>query len=211
MFGATVSGRPANLPGADAITGIFINTLPVRVQVDDGCAAAEWLQKLQSAQAEARRYAAVSLAEVQAWTDVPGGVTQVDSIVVFENYPINDNAAAAHRLRLRDLNAVETTNYALSIVASPGPRLRLDVGYDPALFDTATVERIAGHLSHTLDVIAAGHTRSLTDIDVLSQAERRRVLGEWNDTTRVGAPATLGELFEARGPAAPDARAGRFA
>src|SRR5260370_17080210 len=139
MFGATVSGRPANLPGADAITGIFINTLPVRVQVDDGCAAAEWLQKLQSAQAEARRYDAVSLAEVQAWTDVPGGVNLFDSIVVFENYPINDNAAAAHRLRLPDLNAAQPTNYALTILASPGTRLPLDIGYAPALFHTATI------------------------------------------------------------------------
>src|SRR5260370_31275577 len=153
MFGATVSGRPAHLPGADAITGIFINTLPVRVQVDDGCAAAEWLQKLQSAQAEARRYDAVSLAEVQAWTDVPGGVNLFDSIVVFENYPINDNAAAAHRLRLRDLNAVETTNYALSIVASPWPRLRLDVRSQPAPFDTAPLQRVAPHLRHTPPVI----------------------------------------------------------
>src|SRR5207248_6509369 len=33
-FGATVSGRPAGLAGVDDITGIFINTLPVRVTAD---------------------------------------------------------------------------------------------------------------------------------------------------------------------------------
>jgi amino acid adenylation domain-containing protein len=129
---------------------------------------------------------------------VPDGVNLFDSIVVFENYPITDQTAAAHGVRVRDLNAVEKTNYPLSVVASPGPRLRLDVGYDPELFDAATVERITGHLRSTLDGIAASRAGSLSDVDVLAEGERRRVLTEWNDTERIVAPATLAGLFEAR-------------
>jgi amino acid adenylation domain-containing protein len=180
------------------MTGLFINTLPVRVQVNDASAVTGWLQSLQYAQAEARQHDAVPLPQVQAYADLPGGSNLFDSIVVFENYPIDQQTAAAHGLRLRDLHALEKTNYPLSVVASPGPRLRLDVGYDPALFNADTVERIAGHLIHTLDVIAAGQANSLTEIDVLPEAERRRVLVEWNDTTQAVAPATLGELFQAQ-------------
>src|SRR5439155_8288289 len=113
-FGATVSGRPADLPGADTITGIFINTLPVRVAVDDAATVAGWLRELQSAQAEARRYDFAPLAQIQTWTDVPRGVDLFDSLVVFENYPINTEAAASHGLALRDVHAAETTNYPLS-------------------------------------------------------------------------------------------------
>jgi amino acid adenylation domain-containing protein len=206
VFGATVSGRPADLPGADEMTGLFINTLPVRIRVDD-CTVAGWLQSLQRAQAEARQHHAVSLAQVQACADVPEGSDLFDSIVVYENYPIDEQTAAAHDLRLRELHALEKANYPLSVVASPGPSLRLDVGYDPALFDAATVERITGHLRHALDIIATDPTRSLTEIDILTEAERRRVLVEWNDTTRSVAPATLGELFEARVRQMPDAPA----
>jgi amino acid adenylation domain-containing protein len=207
VFGATVSGRPADLPGANEMTGLFINTLPVRVQVDDAMAITGWLQSLQYAQAEARQHHAVPLAQVLAYADLPDGSNLFDSIVVFENYPIDQQTATAHGLRLRDLNARETTNYPLSIVASPGPRLTLEVGYDPELFDADTVDRIAGHLTHVLDVIAAAQTDSPAEIDILPEVERRRVVVEWNQTTHAVGPATLAELVEARVAVAPDAPA----
>jgi amino acid adenylation domain-containing protein len=207
VFGTTVSGRPADLPGADEMIGLFINTLPVRVQVDDASAVTGWLQSLQYAQAEARQHDAVSLPQVQAYADLPDGSSLFDSIVVFENYPIDQETAAAHALRLRDLNARETTNYPLSIVASPGPRLRLDIGYDPALFDAGTAERITGHLSDVLGTLAAGQANSLAEIDILSEDERRRLLVEWNDTAQAVTPATLAELFQAQVTRTPDAPA----
>ena len=207
VFGATVSGRPADLPGASEMTGLFINTLPVRARVDDARAVTEWLQSLQYAQAEARQHDAVPLSQVQACADLPDGSNLFDSIVVFENYPIDQETAAAHGLRVRDLNARETTNYPLSIVASPGPRLRLDVGYDPALFAAGTIERMAGHLVHVLDMIAADPGRLVGEVPLLPEAERARVLGEWNDTAHAVTPATLAELFGARVADTPDAPA----
>ncbi|HZM75259.1 MAG TPA: amino acid adenylation domain-containing protein [Candidatus Limnocylindrales bacterium] len=201
-FGATVSGRPADLPGADGIIGIFINTLPVRVSVESGRDTVEWLRQLQSAQAEARRFDFVSLAQLHGWSDLPAGVSPFDSLLVFENYPINDEAAAEHGLRVRDLNAIESTNYPLTLVASPGSRLRLELGYDPDLFDEATVERMAAHLTQLLHGIT-GPTYSLGEIDILPEAERRQVLHDWNDTAREVPPATLAQLIERavdRGP-----------
>src|SRR5262249_41966676 len=127
-FGATVSGRPAELPGVDEITGIFINTLPVRVDVDGTARLVPWLRELQGAQVDARRFEHVSLARLHAWSGVPGGVNLFDSIVVFENYPINDEAAAARGLRLRELRAIETTNYPLSVIVCPGRRLAMELG-----------------------------------------------------------------------------------
>ena len=188
------------------MTGLFINTLPVRAQVDDARAVTEWLRDLQcpGGGTPARL---VSLSQVQACADLPDGSNLFDSIVVFENYPIDQETAAAHGLRLRDLNARETTNYPLSIVASPGPRLRLDVGYDPALFAAGTIERMTGHLVHVLDVIAADPDRLVGEIDILPGAERVRVLGEWNESARVVAPVTLAGLFRARVAECPEAPA----
>ncbi|HXC65670.1 MAG TPA: condensation domain-containing protein, partial [bacterium] len=189
IFGATVAGRPADLPGASDITGIFINTLPVRALIDDASTVTAWLQALQSAQAEARQHHAAALAQVQAWTAIPDGSSLFDSIIVFENYPINNDAAAAHGLRLRDLDAREKTNYPLTIAASPGPPLTLDIGYDPALFDTATAERMARHLQALLAAIAAGPGQLVGTLPLLTPAEQAQVLTGWNDTARPVAPA----------------------
>ena len=126
VFGATVSGRPADLPGASDITGIFINTLPVRAQINDASTVTAWLQTLQHAQAEARQHHATALTQVQAWTAIPDGTSLFDSIVVFENYPVNNNAATAHGLHMHDLDARENTSYRPHPrrLPRPAPHLR---------------------------------------------------------------------------------------
>ncbi len=202
-FGSTVSGRPADLPGADAITGMFINTLPVRTEVVEDEPVAVWLRRLQTDQAEARRFEHVSLADLQAWSDVPGGVDLFASILVFENYPVD--AAATHGIALRDLDAVETTNYPLSVGVRPGEELEFRLSYDPALFDLPTVERVAGHLTTALLGLTADPDRAVGEVDILDDAERRLVLPERVD---LGAPeATVPELFAEQASRTPDATA----
>src|SRR5258708_7809580 len=51
VFGVTVSGRPADLPGIENTIGLFINTLPLRVSVDPGASIIALLQDVQRRQA----------------------------------------------------------------------------------------------------------------------------------------------------------------
>ncbi|OXM48870.1 non-ribosomal peptide synthetase [Amycolatopsis alba] len=199
-FGTTVSGRPVELAGADDITGIFINTLPVRVTTDRS-PVAKWLAELQERQVESRKYGHLPLTKLQAWSGADGGL--FDSIVVFENYPID--AATHDGLRLRDVDAAETTNYPISVVASPGERLVLDVGYDPDLFDAATAERITGRLVSVLDAFAEDLNRPLDGIDLLTDAERLQILGDWNDTAHPLPEGSLAGLFARQVARAPGA------
>ncbi|MGH3672082.1 MAG: amino acid adenylation domain-containing protein, partial [Pseudonocardiaceae bacterium] len=208
-FGATVSGRPVDLAGAEEITGIFINTVPVRVEIDPEIGVVEWLHRLQASAAESRQYDYVSLAQLQAWSQVPNGVSLFDSIVVFENYPINNDVATAHGLQVRNLDAFETTNYPLTVVVITGQRLSVELGYDPAAFDTSTAERVAAGLIRLLQVLAENSSTPVGRIDTLTDGEREYLLRTCNDTDRAVTPATLPELFNAavaRGPDAPAVR-----
>src|SRR5205814_3088878 len=63
VFGTTVAGRPADLPGVESMIGMFINTIPSRVTVHTGQTVAGWLRDIQAEQTEARRFDFVSLAE----------------------------------------------------------------------------------------------------------------------------------------------------
>ena len=98
VFGSTVSGRPADLDGAESIIGLFINTVPTRLTVPGSQRVISWLHDLQVQQAESRRFDFVPLAQLRAWCDLPGGTSLFDSIVVFENYPFDADAIAAHGL-----------------------------------------------------------------------------------------------------------------
>ena len=48
LFGTTVSGRPAELPGGESILGLFTNTLPFRLRVEPGRSLWPWLQEVQA-------------------------------------------------------------------------------------------------------------------------------------------------------------------
>ncbi|MGH3806800.1 MAG: amino acid adenylation domain-containing protein, partial [Pseudonocardiaceae bacterium] len=204
-FGVTVSGRPTDLAGVEDITGIFINTLPVWVSVDPTTGVLEWLQQLQATQAQARRFDYASLTQIHTWSELPGGVNLFNSIMVFENYPINENAI--HSLRLRDLHAIETTNYPLTLVVIPDSHLTIQLHYDPTLFDATTITRITQHLTHTITTIATHPTTTLEHLDLLSDTERHHILTTFNNTERDIPPTTVPDLFQTQVRCTPDATA----
>ncbi|MGH3889309.1 MAG: amino acid adenylation domain-containing protein, partial [Pseudonocardiaceae bacterium] len=83
LFGTTVSGRPAELVGVESMVGMFINTVPTRVRVDGVQGVLSWLRELQAQQAQSRPFDFVSLALLQACSDLPAGVNLFDSMIVF--------------------------------------------------------------------------------------------------------------------------------
>ncbi len=206
-FGSTVSGRPTDLADVDAMTGIFINTLPVRVWVDQSASVARWLQDLQAAQAESRRFEHVPLTRLQAWSGILGGANLFESIVVFENYPIDERATVAEGVRLRELAAVETTNFPLSATVYPGERLGILLGYEPEMFDASTVERLSRHLRALLTGMIADPDRTVARVPMLAHGERQRVLAEWNQTAAPLPESTLPELLAVQAAREPDATA----
>ncbi|MEU1799624.1 amino acid adenylation domain-containing protein [Streptomyces sp. NPDC019937] len=180
-FGATVSGRPADLPGVAAMVGNFLNTLPVRTRVAEDHNLLAWLRGLQEEQIEARHHEYAPLPQVQAVSQLPRGVRLFDSIVVFENYPGNEEAAAAHGLAVTGVTAVDTTSYPLDLtVYLDGDRLAIQLAYDPVLFDRARVARMTGHLEALLCGMAGGLDRPLAELTMLPEHERARSLGEWS-------------------------------
>ncbi|MFJ8185674.1 non-ribosomal peptide synthase/polyketide synthase [Streptomyces sp. NPDC096105] len=228
LFGTTVSGRPDDLPGVESMVGMFINTVPTRVRVDPARPAGAWLRELQDAQAESRRFAAASLAELTQLSDVPSGSPLFHSMVAFENYPFDEARTAGSGIRLADVSSRDATNYPLVLRAYHGERLGFDLAYDPDLFDAATVRALADRLCLLLTGLADGTGRPLRALAWTTAGERHRILTDWNGTAS-GRPAeTLVDLFEAQAARTPgavavtcgtehldyatlDARAGRLA
>ncbi|PWK86299.1 non-ribosomal peptide synthase protein (TIGR01720 family)/amino acid adenylation domain-containing protein [Lentzea atacamensis] len=202
-FGATVAGRPADLAGADQIAGMFINTLPVRVSVDPDADVVTWLRDQQAGQAAARQYDHVSLSEVVEWCGLPRGRDLFDSIVVFENYPVDP--AEGDAPSIVDIGSTSGTNYPLNVVVYPEDELSLLLHYDPALFDPATVARMAGHLRMVFESVADSGGRRVGELSLLTGAERRTLLTEWASTGPARTGGRLHEVIGARAAAAPDA------
>ncbi len=208
VFGATVSGRPAELAGVDTMTGMLINTLPVRVRIDESAPVADWLADVQRVQAEARQYEYVPLPRIQSWCGAERGGGLFRSLVVFENYPTDEEAAAAHGLRLSGLEGTAATNYALNLIAYAGDELSYTLAYDTELYDEETVTRLCDHLETLLAGIAAsGADERVARLSMLTEAEAELTVRTWNDTAAPLPAASLPELFAARAAEHPDAPA----
>ncbi|MGH4025827.1 MAG: amino acid adenylation domain-containing protein, partial [Pseudonocardiaceae bacterium] len=164
VFGSTVSGRPADLAGVESMVGMFINTIPTRVRVHQGQEVVTWLRELQAGQSEARRFDFVSLAQIQGWSELPGGIGLFDSVVVFENYPFDAGAAGDAGLQVDDVQALDTTNLPLTLSAQLDDRLHFDLAYDPRLFDAATAQRMTQWLQMLLVGIADDPHRPVSQL-----------------------------------------------
>jgi non-ribosomal peptide synthetase component F len=182
MFGAVVSGRPPSLPGVDSMIGLFINTIPVRVRVSPQTPLLLWLRELQNAQAEARRFDYVSLAQVQAWSEVPRGQSLFESLVVFENYPIGTvGSQVAASLGLTEASSGSMGNYPLSLAAFPGASVRLKIEFDPSRIEPLTAERVLSHLEQILEHMTRCPDGCLGDLMRIATEEKRQMVNAFNE------------------------------
>jgi non-ribosomal peptide synthetase component F len=207
VFGVTTSGRPAALAGVESMVGLFINTLPVRVEVPGEASLLPWLERLQTQQVEREQYAYSPLLEIQGWSEVPRGRPLFESLIVFENYPVD--AALQEQtgsLAMSDMRVFERTNYPLTVLVTPGPALSLRLSYDHRRFEAATIRRLAGHFQTLLEGMVTHPQQRLAALPLLTAAERQQVLLAWN-ATQAAYPqdACLHELFDAQVARAPEA------
>jgi amino acid adenylation domain-containing protein/non-ribosomal peptide synthase protein (TIGR01720 family) len=206
-FGVTLSGRSAPLPGIEAMIGMFINTLPLRVRVDPEAEAVAFLSDLHARQGDLHEHEHTSLVDVQGVSDVPRGTPLFESVVVFENYPYDaDRGARLAGLALRTEPTAERTDLPLTIVGALRGRLHLRAAYDARRFDEATARRLLGHLRALVLGMIRDPRARLGDLSPLTAEERRDLLATWNDTA-APAPreACVHHLFEAQADRTPDA------
>ncbi|KAB8321061.1 amino acid adenylation domain-containing protein [Tolypothrix campylonemoides VB511288] len=207
VFGVTVSGRSGIITGVESIVGLFINTLPMRVELKGEDTVLPKLKQIHKQQVEISQYEYTPLVQIQGWSDVPRGLPLFESIVVFENYPV-DAALQQHlqKLDISDVRTIERTNYPLTLIAQPGVQLSLRFIYDTQRFDAAAIARMAGHFQTLLEGIIANPARQLSDIPLLTAAEQNQILVEWNKTeSDYPKQLCIHQLFEEQVEQTPDA------
>ncbi|MBM7114700.1 non-ribosomal peptide synthase/polyketide synthase [Archangium primigenium] len=209
LFGVTVSGRPAELSGVESMLGLFINSLPLRVRVSPAEPMLAWLQGLQTQQVELRQYEHSPLVQVQGWSEVPRGTQLFDSLMVFENYPIDASVRQqAQHMDVRDFQAVERFTFPLGLTVVPGQELLLKLSAKAPRFDAASVDRLLVQLRTVLEQMAARPEQHVGELTLLGPAERQQVLVAWNETgTDYPRDTCVHTLVEAQARRAPEALA----
>ncbi|NEQ64891.1 MAG: amino acid adenylation domain-containing protein [Symploca sp. SIO2D2] len=198
VFGVTVSGRTGSLSGVENMVGLFINTLPLRLQIAPSEQLIPWLQQIQQLMVELQQYSYTPLVDIQTRSEVNGGIPLFESIVVFENYPVDSPLLdEGGSLQLSEIEGFEQTNYPLTVVAVPGDQLLVKISYDTVRFESDTIGRMLGHLQTIFSAIAENPQLSVAELPLLSEAERHQLLTKWNDTvTEYPSDKCIHQLFE---------------
>jgi amino acid adenylation domain-containing protein len=222
VFGAVVSGRPAEIPGAADMVGLFINTVPVRIQTEPGETFEELLKKHQLHSLQARAYEYLPLAEIQAGSSLEN--QPLDHIAVFENYPVGGVTEIAQKastgtghdssgkepltIGVLNMEMVEQTNYDLNVVVGPGPRMTIKFIFNSRVYDRQTIEQTAEQLNEMFRQVLNNPGIPVDHIEILSPREKKRILVDLNDTA-TGFPRdkTIPQLFEEQVEKRPDAAA----
>ncbi|CCQ61736.1 non-ribosomal peptide synthetase [Crocosphaera watsonii] len=212
IFGATTSGRPINLPGVESAVGLFINSLPVRAKVNQDDLLIPWLKTLQTEQAKARQYEWCPMVQIQGWSEIPKGIPLFNSLVIFENYPVDTALSQRNEnLQIADFKVINRTNYPLTILVSCKKQLSFKVIYDLSSFAPATIKRMLGHLQTLLSAMLANPQQCLSDLPLLTETERHQLLYEWNNTkVEYSQDQCIHQLFEAQAEKTPHAVAVEF-
>ncbi|MFD9320337.1 amino acid adenylation domain-containing protein [Streptomyces sp. NPDC060053] len=203
VFGTTVSLRPAELPGVDRLAGLLINTVPVRVRLDAAEPLERLLARVQDEQSALLPHHHVGLAALRRHT----GLDQLfDTSTVFENHA-GGSAAVRERagLTVRTADSYGATHYPLTLIAEPGERLTLRLAYRPDLVDRATAQAVVARAARFLEAFTATPHAPLAAVDLLSPAERSRVLHEWNAAVTPPSDTAIHRRFAEQAARTPDA------
>ncbi|ELR97626.1 non-ribosomal peptide synthetase [Gloeocapsa sp. PCC 73106] len=185
VFGTTVAGRPPALMRVESMVGLFINTLPVRIQVPYQASLIPWLKNIQTQQIEALQYEYSSLLHIHSLSNVPTGLPLFESILVFENYPVDLSFTHQNQdLIVRGVDFVEWTSFPLTVLISSGAQLSIKIKYQRDYFSGEIITRMLTHFQTLLEAIIINPEQSLGQIPLLTKSEQEQLIFTWNDTQK---------------------------
>jgi amino acid adenylation domain-containing protein len=185
VFGVTVAGRPMEMPGVEAVVGLFIQSIPLRVLVDESLRSVDFLRALLEKNAKLRHYEHLPLTEIGAVSEVRG-TSLFHSLFVFENAPLAESViASGAAFGVEEISNRTHTNYPLTVVAYPGRSLGLHLSYNPLLFERDEIEVLMRHFRAALSGLIGGVDRPLRDVRLSDGAEAELVAR----VNRTGAPS----------------------
>nr|WP_304441401.1 non-ribosomal peptide synthetase [Mycobacterium sp. 852014-52450_SCH5900713] len=210
VFGAVVSGRPAEVSGAESMVGLLINTVPVRAIITGATTVAGLLDQLRRAHNHTLEHQHLALSEIHRAT---GHDQLFDTLFVYENYPVDTAAlAGVHELTVTDFTSREFNHYPLSVQAVPGEVLGLRVEFDTDVFDAAGIEAMVERFRRLLAGMTGDPTRLMSTIDTLHESEHARLAG-WGNHAVLSDPVpgrSIPEVFATHVARTPEAVALSF-
>jgi len=205
ITGVVTHGRPA-LEDSEKVLGLFLNTMPLRIQMED----ATWTQLVQQTfelEKEALSFQQYPLAQLQQ--EIGLGQPLFETIFNYTNFHVYQNLSSIEHLEgLGSQGFVQTNfnfvaNYSVSPITS---EISLQFTYDLTQFNSEQVKKIGDYYRKVLVAMVTKPEERHEKVCLLSEAERHQLLVEWNDTdSEYPQDKCIHQLFEEQVEKTPEA------
>ncbi|NJN06653.1 MAG: non-ribosomal peptide synthetase [Richelia sp. SL_2_1] len=174
LYGCTVTGRPADLNAVESMVGMFVNTLPIHINLDTEQILLSWLQRFQLQLVEVRDYEYTPLKEAHKWSELPPNSTLFESIVVLENFPVSEfirnwkgNITFEHK------ELYYRNNYPLNLVVYPNQELLIALSFDNRRFDRDTTTGILEDIENLLQELIVNPNIQIQDLNFFTPEQQQ--------------------------------------
>jgi hypothetical protein len=206
VFGTTVSGRSAKLEGIEDMVGLFINTLPLRTRGRPHEKTGELLNRMERELHLRQDYEHSSLVNIRKWSEISKGQELFDSIVILENYPLENRLITGNSgLSIDTFSIFEMTHYDLTVSVSTFDELEVKVIYPGDLFNDESIEKLIHCFASIVETLMENPGGLTAVIEIISKEEKNKILYDFNDTqAEYPADKTIRQLFEEQVERTPD-------
>jgi amino acid adenylation domain-containing protein len=206
VVGSPIANR--NRIEIEGLIGFFVNTLVLRTDHSGNPQFRDLLRRVRETALEAYAHQDLpfeKLVEELRPDRVLGRSPLFQAMFVFQNTPAREvsfNDLIVSPLRL----AGETTKFDLTLSMTEGATgLRAGLQYSIDLFDEPTITRMLGHFQTLLEGIVAHPDHCMSDLPILTEAERLQLL-VWSETKEeYPKDICLHQLFEEQAKQTPEA------
>ena len=208
VVGTPVAGRPR--PEVEGLIGLFLNTLVLRTDLGGDPTVRELLGRVRETLLSAFDHQELPFEQLVAALQPTRSLSHAPlfHVLFAVEESADGDAPVVPGLKI-DRLAIESETTKFDLMFGFEARetaLRIRLTYNTALFERATIERMATHLETVLTQIVAEPERRLSAVEVMEPVERVRVVETWNQTQRDWpAEATIATLVEAQAAVHPTA------
>ncbi|MDV3123367.1 non-ribosomal peptide synthase/polyketide synthase [Mycobacterium sp. 21AC1] len=202
VIGTTVAGRPGELVGIDETIGLFLNTVPVRVDVSPAQPASAAIRDIGEQRISMMRHDHLGLGQIQRAAGDSAGAL-FDSLLVLQNFLDDDTFTDLEaRHGIVGVSYHDTTHFPLTWVLTPGAELTIKLEH--RVIGDARAAEMVGQLQTVLTTIAGQPDVAVGAVDLVDRTRRTELERRWSSTTRPVEPVTIAELLARRAELIPE-------
>ncbi|WP_298521199.1 amino acid adenylation domain-containing protein, partial [uncultured Kordia sp.] len=204
VYGSVVSGRPSDLEGVETMVGLFINTIPVRVELNEEDTVTSVLKRIQEGTISSNGHHYLNLSEIQSFTKT--GRHLIDHILMFGNYLVEESrvseVASAEEsntveMEVSSFESYERTNYNFYIQVAPDASLSFRFVYNEALYSTEYIQRLSENFNTLLTSFVTKPEAQLSKLAYVSPEEESLLLNTYaSDDISYTTEGTILDRFE---------------